>query len=211
MGSGFKTFTTASVLTASDVNNFLMEQTVMSFASTGARDTQITAPEQGMVAYVRSGDSSEGFYTRNATSWRKGPGWNAPWGVVGVGIKTSNQTGITTAVDISQLSVTWTAVANRYYRTSVIIPVWSQNVSPGIVNLTITDATPTTKQSINLQAAGATDVNIQGFVIESNIAAGSTTRKVRMLTTGGSGTITANSNNAPTIIVEDIGPSGVPV
>jgi hypothetical protein len=107
--------------------------------------------------------------------------------------------------------VTWTAVANRYYRTSVIIPVWSQNVSPGIVNLTITDATPTTKQSINLQAAGATDVNIQGFVIESNIAAGSTTRKVRMLTTGGSGTITANSNNAPTIIVEDIGPSGVPV
>ncbi len=44
MGSGFKTFTAASVLTASDVNNYLMEQSVMSFVSSGARDVQITAP-----------------------------------------------------------------------------------------------------------------------------------------------------------------------
>ena len=53
MGSGFKTFT-ASVLTASEVNNYLMEQSVMSFASTGARDATVTAPEIGMTAYIGS-------------------------------------------------------------------------------------------------------------------------------------------------------------
>jgi len=67
MGSGFKNFT-ATVLTASDVNNYLMEQSVMSFASTGARDVQVTAPEDGMVAYIRSNDSSEGLYTYNGTA-----------------------------------------------------------------------------------------------------------------------------------------------
>jgi hypothetical protein len=55
MGSGFKNFT-ATVLTASDVNNFLMEQSVMSFVSNGARDVAITAPEEGMVAVLTADD-----------------------------------------------------------------------------------------------------------------------------------------------------------
>ena len=54
MGSGFRTFTTSEVLTASNVQNYLMEQSVMSFASTGARDVAITSPEYGMQAYVGS-------------------------------------------------------------------------------------------------------------------------------------------------------------
>lgn len=212
MGSGFRTFATSEVLTASNVQNFLMEQSVMSFASTGARDVAVTAPEAGMVAYIRSNDSSEGLYHyTSASSWRKGPGWNAPWGIVGVAVATANQTSIgSSAVDVTSLSVTWTATANRYYRTTVILPVFSQITTTGIVNLRITDSTPTTKQSINLNATAGTDVNIGGFVIESNIAAGSATRKARILTTAGSGTITASSTSVPTIIVEDIGPSGVP-
>lgn len=212
MGSGFRTFATSEVLTASNVQNFLMEQSVMSFASTGARDVAVTAPEAGMVAYIRSNDSSEGLYHyTSASSWRKGPGWNAPWGIVGVAVATANQISIgSSAVDVTSLSVTWTATANRYYRTTVILPVFSQITTTGIVNLRITDSTPTTKQSINLNATAGTDVNIGGFVIESNIAAGSATRKARILTTAGSGTITASSTSVPTIIVEDIGPSGVP-
>ena len=79
MGSGYKVFTSGSVLTASDLNNYCQEQTVMYFATTAARDTAITAPEDGMVVYVGSNDASEGLYTYNGTSWRKGPGWNAPW------------------------------------------------------------------------------------------------------------------------------------
>lgn len=212
MGSGFKAFTAGSVLTASDVNNYLMEQGVMYFATTTARDTAITAPEDGMVAYIGSNDSSEGLYTYNGTSWRKGPGWNAPWGRVGSAVATTNQTSIgSSAVDVTSLSVTWTAVANRYYQTTVIIPVFSQLTLDGIVNLRITDGSSNIKQSVNLQAAAGTDVNIGGFVLESNIATGSATRKARILTTSGSGTVTASSTVVPTIIVEDIGPAGAPV
>lgn len=80
MGSGFKTFT-ATVLTASDVNNYLMEQSVMSFASTGARDVSITAPEEGMVAYLNTGDRTEGLYTYTNSAWREAripvPGFKA--------------------------------------------------------------------------------------------------------------------------------------
>jgi hypothetical protein len=211
MGSGFKTFTAASVLTAADLNNFCQSQSVMYFATTAARDTAITSPVDGMVAYIGSNDSDEGLYTYNGTSWRKGPGWNAPWGRVGSAVSSSNTTSVNaTAKDVTSLSVSWTAVANRYYRTTVIIPVYSQLTTSGIVNLLITDGTPTTKQSINLDAAAGTDVNIQGFVIESNIATGSATRKARILTTAGSGTVSAASPVTPTIIVEDIGPSGAP-
>lgn len=67
MGSGFKTFT-STVLTASDVNNYLMEQSVMSFASTGARDTQISSPEQGMVAYIQDGTGR--LMGRDSSTWR---------------------------------------------------------------------------------------------------------------------------------------------
>jgi hypothetical protein len=49
MGSGFQTFVAGSVLTASEVNNFLMEQSVMSFASAAARALAVTSPETGMM------------------------------------------------------------------------------------------------------------------------------------------------------------------
>lgn len=69
MGSGFKTFTAGSVLTASDVNNYLMEQSVMVFASTAARDSAITAPEAGMVAYINSNDANEGLWVYTGSAW----------------------------------------------------------------------------------------------------------------------------------------------
>ena len=90
MGSGFKAFTAASVLTAADLNNFCQNQSVMYFSSTGSRDVAITAPVDGMTAYIGSNDANEGLYTYNGTAWRQGPGWNAPWGVVGVGTATGD-------------------------------------------------------------------------------------------------------------------------
>lgn len=52
MGSGFKTFTAGAVLTASDVNGYLMQQAVTTFANEAARDAAISAPVEGMVAYI---------------------------------------------------------------------------------------------------------------------------------------------------------------
>jgi hypothetical protein len=61
MGSGFKTFTQGEVLTASDVNNFLMEQSVMSFPDAGTRGSAIVTPEEGMLTYLQDTNRYE-FY-----------------------------------------------------------------------------------------------------------------------------------------------------
>jgi hypothetical protein len=54
-GLGFKTFSTGDVLTAGDVNGYLM-QGVLVFADATARDAAITSPEEGQVVYLKSTD-----------------------------------------------------------------------------------------------------------------------------------------------------------
>jgi hypothetical protein len=55
-GAGFKTFVAGSVLGASDVNTLLMQQAVMVFATTTARDTtpatRIATPSAGMLTFI---------------------------------------------------------------------------------------------------------------------------------------------------------------
>ena len=53
MGSGFKDFAAGDVLTAADVDGYLMRQTVMTFADASARDTALSGVlDEGMVAYL---------------------------------------------------------------------------------------------------------------------------------------------------------------
>ena len=61
MGSGYKAFTAGEVLTASDVNNYLMEQSVMVFADSTARASTIGTAnfEEGMVSYLEDSDTVE--------------------------------------------------------------------------------------------------------------------------------------------------------
>jgi hypothetical protein len=47
-----KVFTAGEVLAAADVNSFLMDQTVMSFAGTAARGSAIPTPVTGMTTYL---------------------------------------------------------------------------------------------------------------------------------------------------------------
>jgi hypothetical protein len=47
-----KVFTAGEVLAAADVNSFLMDQTVMSFAGTAARGSAIPSPVNGMTTYL---------------------------------------------------------------------------------------------------------------------------------------------------------------
>lgn len=63
-GQGFKTFTTGEVLTAADVNGYLM-QGVLVFASEAARDAAITSPQEGQFAYTKD-NNSLWYYTGSA-------------------------------------------------------------------------------------------------------------------------------------------------
>ena len=210
MGSGFKNFTAASVLTASDVNNYLMEQSVMSFASTGARDVAITAPEAGMVAYVRSNDSSEGLYHRtSASTWRKGPGWNAPWGVMGVALQTATTASTTSTIIDVGLSITYDHVANRRYRYSYSCNAFS---GTGAVDLRVTNSSNVdlANSASRIQIPGASQISTLTKVFYfSPTTSASITHKVRF-----NGTVSCQIYGDATysnqFIIEDIGPSGAP-
>jgi len=206
MGSGFKNFTAASILTASDVNNFLMEQSVMSFASTGARDTKITAPEDGMVAYIGSNDASEGLYTYNGTSWRKGPGWNAPWGVITNVSSTSNTI---TAGNVAALSYTLTAVANRLYQiTATIKTSWSV---AGRLLIGVSDGGTTFQRLVDYSTAvGSDQATLTGTVTRS-FTAGSHSLTFGFSVISGTVVLGASASNTHELTITDIGPSGAPV
>jgi hypothetical protein len=64
-GSGRKTFSPGDVLTSSDVQNYLMDQSVMVFAGTAARTSAIPSPSAGMVAY----STATGLQLYNGTAW----------------------------------------------------------------------------------------------------------------------------------------------
>lgn len=61
----FKTFTAGTLATASDVNTYLMNQSIATFSTAGARNSAITAPVEGQVAYISSSDTLT-YYTGSA-------------------------------------------------------------------------------------------------------------------------------------------------
>jgi hypothetical protein len=63
-GQGFKTFTTGEVLTAADVNGYLM-QGILVFASEAARNAAITSPQEGQFAFTKD-NNSLWYYTGSA-------------------------------------------------------------------------------------------------------------------------------------------------
>ena len=64
-GAGFKSFQDGNVLLASEVNEYMMQQQIMVFASAAARDAAITSPSEGMFAFLKDTDKLTVF----KTSW----------------------------------------------------------------------------------------------------------------------------------------------
>jgi hypothetical protein len=60
-GKGKKTFVAGEVLLAQDVNDYLMDQSVMNFASSAARASAIPTPTEGMTTYVQDRNQIETF------------------------------------------------------------------------------------------------------------------------------------------------------
>ena len=225
MGSGFKTFTAGAVLTASDVNNYLMEQSIMYFATTAARDTAITSPVAGMVAFIDSGDANEGLYVYHGATggWRKGPGWNAPWGIVpataggtsGLGyvLNTATQNITTTETALTSMTVTFTAVANRLYRASLYEPrLNNAGGSPAYFEgkLRFTSVAGTQMQSIVIPSGvGATAVQMFLETVFTTTA-GSKVVLATLQTPSGNFNAEGSATQPRIFRVEDIGPSGAP-
>ena len=65
-GLGRKVFVAGEILQAAEVNGYLMDQTIMVFADSGARGSAIASPSQGMFAYLI--DSST-LFTYDGSNW----------------------------------------------------------------------------------------------------------------------------------------------
>jgi hypothetical protein len=60
-GLGRKVFEANEVLTAADVNGYLMDQSVMVFDDSTARSSAIGTPTEGMIAYLKNNDAVEKY------------------------------------------------------------------------------------------------------------------------------------------------------
>jgi hypothetical protein len=78
-GAGFRTFAAGEVLTATNTQNYLMDQTIAVFASAAARDAAITSPAEGQHCFLKDTDALQ-YYTGSA--------WVAAGGV-SVGFETN--------------------------------------------------------------------------------------------------------------------------
>lgn len=63
----YKSFTNGFPLPASDLNNFLMDQSVITFASSTERDSTLTAPKEGMLTYLQDTNT---YTYYDGTAWQ---------------------------------------------------------------------------------------------------------------------------------------------
>jgi hypothetical protein len=215
-GLGFKEFTVGDILTAADANGYLASQTVMVFASSAARSSAITSPQEGMFSFLKDTNSTE-FYT--------GTAWTALGGGGGKVLQVVQAT-TSTRVDITSTTYTdsgLTASITPTLNTSKILVMVSQHARSGrstdengsmvkIVRGATDIWNAPTAPSLNTYAAGATATQITAFqtliYLDSPATTSSTTYKTqwKVETTANSGEISLQvGSNVSTITLMEIG------
>jgi hypothetical protein len=216
MGLGYKLFTAGAVLTASDLNNYCQEQSVMYFANTAARDAAISgaALEDGMTVYIGSNDANEGLYTYNGTAWRRP--WNMPWGSQGRATTSSTRQAMTASgTDVTGLSVTFDQVSNRLIKFTFMFGVVA--LTNAFIAFNFTVNTGTTGAGTTVATLGESKLNLgeyQVFSYTATIATtttGSQSYHLRQSSLSANGISITNDLGLGIMVVEDIGPSGAPV
>jgi len=146
-GLGRKVFEANEVLTAADVNGYLMDQAIMRFANSASRTTVIGTPTEGMFSYLDDTNALEVF---DGSSW--------------TGVDTTVSSLNATAIDYTVTSSTATAYtlgtadANTYVRLTAAGTVTinsSTNFPVGDQCTVLADGTALTIEADAATLAGA--------------------------------------------------------
>ena len=142
-GLGFKDFTTGEVLTAADVDGYLM-QGIWVFASATARDAAVTSPQEGNFAYLKDTNTTT-YYTGSAWTNLDTTGMTNPMTTTGDMVYSSS--GSTPA----RLGI---GTTGQVLTVAAGIPSWATGVTEG----TWTNYTPT----VSAEVGTCTGLNSQG-------------------------------------------------
>lgn len=179
-GQGFKTFATGDVLSAADVNGYLM-QGVLVFADSAERDAEITSPEEGQFAYLKDTNVTT-YYTGSAWANLDTTGMTNPMTTTGDTIYSSS--GSTPArLGIGSTGQVLTVAGG--------VPTWATPAGGGGKVLQVVQTVSTTAQS----SSSSTYADMTGF--SATITPTSATSKIlALVSVGGCLKNSANASNA---------------
>ena len=203
MANQFKTFVAGDVLTAAEVNAYLMKQAVIVCDNSGSYPT---SPVEGMTVWDKGADALK-VYTTATTGWQAP--WSLPWGYVA-----SASTTPPTNTPMSNYTVVTTTLtgvtANRRYRIHGVV---SSAGSPSVTDpelsteilfagSSITSAASKMKGSFS-SPGWFVNHHMSGYA--STGAGGSITVLIRLTFVGSNAFVSACN-----LLIEDVGPSAAP-
>jgi len=179
----------------------------------GTRPT-LVSQDEGTKIYETDTDQE---YIWNGSSFILPKPWNSAWGLLDLERSTTDTSSIaSTTVDIANMSVAWTAVANRRYRTTVHIPRIQQSATGGAESIALLrtasggGGSNVVPRSWSMFLSGSETTGFHFAEIEEGLSAGAKVRQLRMSCSAY--TLSLNGSSYPGyIMVEDIGPNGNPV
>ena len=202
-GLGFKDFATGEVLTAADVDGYLM-QGIWVFASNAARDAAVTAPAEGNFAFTK--DTNSLWYYDGAVWVSSGATGDIEGVTAGVGISGGGTSGtvtvtnsMATAIDAKGDLIAGTG-ADTFARLAVggtnghVLQVdsstatglaWAAPASGGKVLQVV--------QGLKTDTASTNSASLVGTGVSASITPSSTTSKILVLCSASFGCTPANS------------------
>jgi hypothetical protein len=154
-GLGFKDFVTGEVLTAADVDGYLM-QGVWVFASAAARDAAVTSPQEGNFAYLKDTNVTT-YYTGSAWANLDTTGMTNPMTTTGDTIYSSS--GSTPA----RLGI---GTTGQVLTVAGGVPSWATPAGGGGKVLQVINATYSTE--LNISTDAVTDTGLTASITPSS-------------------------------------------
>jgi hypothetical protein len=185
-GLGFKDFVTGEVLTAADVDGYLM-QGVWVFASAAARDAAVTSPQEGNFAYLKDTNVTT-YYTGSAWANLDTTGMTNPMTTTGDTIYSSS--GSTPA----RLGI---GTTGQILTVAGGVPSWATPAGGGGMTLINTGGTTLTGSSVTIGSIPSTYKSLVLKIYEYSGTVDGTTIRIRFNSDANTRYVSINSNSAP--------------